>query len=258
MIAYWERGLEWMGEGLQLAICPSFTGPTSLQALDVSGRSSHGTLTFMDRNTSWQTSGGKGALSFDGVDDYVLLPSGPAYRPASGDRFSVSAWVFTNSSTGNKAILSHGNPNGYSFYIQGNFLELAKAGVANTGSSASLTPIVIGAWNHVAVTNTVNSRVQLWINGALRRDVAFVQTYAYLNQLRIGDSQNETGLFNGSIDDVRFYDRLLTAPEVRQLYDLGRGGGMLYQPPRRRSVFIAAGFRAYWHRRQQQLIGGGL
>ena len=237
--------------GLVGAWCPSL-GATGFRLFDRSGRNNHGTLTNM-ASTAWTTSGGKGALSFDGSNDYVLLPSVPAFQPASGDKFSISAWVFTNTSTGIKAILSHGSANGYNFYIQSNYLEFAKAGVANTGSNASLTPIAIGAWNHVALTNTVNSSVQFWINGALKRDVSFVTTYAYTNQLRIGDSQNEPGLFNGSLDDIRFHNRLLTAPEIRQLYIGGRGFGLLPERPRRRGKAAAAAF----NRRRRVLLTAG-
>ena len=44
--------------------------------------------------------------------------------------------------------------------------------------------------------------------------------------------------FLGQIDDARICDRALTAPEIWQLYERGRGGGLLHEPPRRRAFFV--------------------
>jgi len=40
--------------------------------------------------------------------------------------------------------------------------------------------------------------------------------------LKIGQRVDGGGFFNGLIDDVRFYDRALSAEEVQALYNLGQ------------------------------------
>jgi len=58
---------------------------------DLSGQGNHGTLTNMDPATDWVTSGGYGALDFDGSDDLVTtnLLSLPNLH-----QFSFVAWAF--------------------------------------------------------------------------------------------------------------------------------------------------------------------
>ena len=65
--------------------------------------------------------------------------------------------------------------------------------------------------------------------------------------------------FAGLIDDLAVYNRRLASGEIRQLYLLGRGG--MYERRRRTLRRVAveqAGFKAYWARRQNQIIGGGV
>ena len=246
-------------QGLVGAWIPSL-GATGNRLEDKSPYRNHGTLTNMDAATCWKASGGLGALDFDGVNDYVALPSKTELQPAAGQRFSISAWINPAANV-NQSIIGHGRLNGYSFYVQGNFLEFAKAGVANTGSSVSQTPIGIGSWSHVVVTNLVNSSVQLYINGVLKRNVAFAYSYAYTNELRIGDSANEPGFaWNGKLDDIRVWNRLLTAQEIQALYQGGRGYG--FRPQRTRyelgTVSVTGGFQSSRFRRRPMFLGSGI
>lgn len=257
MIAYWERDCEWMGEGLQLAICPSFTGPTSLQALDVSGRSSHGTLTNMDRNTAWQTSGGKGALNFN-VSNHAVRVNTTYTRNA----ISMSVWIKIGAASAS-----------FPYPMQLGTTSAVVAGIGSDSNSANIRWVLVDGGGasicDLSAANPANamshfcgtwngSTAALYRNGDLVSSTTSTRTLGTgSNVLYVGSLFGDRAIF-GQLDDSRIYERALTASEVRQMYERDRGGGMLYQPPKRRSVFIAAGFRAYWHRRQSQLIGGGL
>jgi hypothetical protein len=63
--------------------------------------------------------------------------------------------------------------------------------------------------------------------------------------------------FLGQLDDIAIYNTALTPNEVAQVYRLGRGYGVFPEPDFDEG-FAAAGFKAYWARRQSQLIGGGV
>lgn len=66
---------------------------------------------------------------------------------------------------------------------------------------------------------------------------------------------------NSDIGEVAVYQRALTQPEVLELFRRGNGaiGRELTGQTRRRVYgFVPAGFRAYWARRQNQIIGGGV
>ena len=245
MIAYWERDCEWMGEGLQLAICPSFTGPTGLAALDVSGRSNHGTLTNMDRNTAWQTSGGKGALSFDGSNDHVLLSGASAGTiPASlrvgatGNAGTWSVWVY-RTATGGAAYF------GENLFYCFNFTSTgATAGV--WGFDVSLSGLALSRWDFITTTFDGTGRVTGFVNGIQNATATGTSVAKYANafNLAIGARIQTASYVTGQIDDFRVYNRALTAQEVRQLYERGRGGGMLHQPVNQRSYYaqLAAAF----------------
>jgi hypothetical protein len=87
----------------------------------------------------------------------------------------------------------------------------------------TLEPIPTGEWVHVMVTygGTRKAKdIQLYVNGM---PVQHRANYDFLNQnfnseepLRIGSGMAD---FDGQIDDVRYYDRLLTADEIKVVYE---------------------------------------
>lgn len=224
-------------EGLVGAWCPSVSGSFGYSLPDLSGYGNHGALTNMDPPNDWVTSGGKMALDFDDNNDYIALATSRSFQPQAGESFSIAAWVSPTSSTTEKVIFSHGS-NGPTFYLgynQGRFLEFAKSNVANTGQSALTTPISSNTWQHVVCTVTVNSDVQLFVNGVQKSSVSFNYTFSYAKQLRIGSADGDiyvTNSFGGQINDLRYYTRKLSQSELSLLYTGGRGVGLI--PERRR------------------------
>jgi len=61
----------------------------------------------------------------------------------------------------------------------------------------------------------------------------------------------------GQIAEINMFGRALTMPDHLALYRLGPGWFGRQEPRRRYAVAQAAGFKAYWARRQSQVIGGG-
>ena len=91
----------------------------------------------------------------------------------------------------------------------------------------SSNTITLNAWNHVAATfasSTLASDAHVYINGV-------EPTYKTSQDAvggRINDSSwsvlmgNLGGTFNGLIDEVRVYNRALSAQEVKYLYLIGK------------------------------------
>ena len=52
--------------------------------------------------------------------------------------------------------------------------------------------------------------------------IAYMLSDIQERMLKIGQRVDGGGFFNGLIDDVRFYDRALSAAEVQALYNLGQ------------------------------------
>jgi hypothetical protein len=269
MFAYY--GPEW--ESLQSRMvdrwCTSFTGNTGLQLPSTMGRN-HGTLTNFSNNgnDAYVTSPDRLALNFDGSNDAVIIPDNNALNPATG--LTLSAWVRHVGATAYKQIFAKAagtssNQRQYGLYIVGGAGPGPANGLGFETRTASTVEqgfgtVPTGEWTHVAGTYN-GSLMAFYINGVSVGTAAQSGTITIqASDLFIG--QFATGgfsTFNGQIDDVILCNTAVTANEVRFIYEQGRGGGMLYQPPRRRSYFASVTtFKNYWFRNQQRMIGGGV
>ena len=87
-------------------------------------------------------------------------------------------------------------------------------------------------WTHVSLVqpsgNVRMSRTSMYISGSLQSlttssDWAYINTTLDSNLIIGGDLYGKSWLdFEGLIDDVRIYDRALSAAEVQALYKLGQ------------------------------------
>ena len=169
---------------------------------------------------TWTTGKIDGALSFDGTNDYVDCGSGPS----NYDNITVSAWMKTST----EGILVS---NRYSSYSYGTWYTLSsmdiELGDNSQGGYKHLnfnTPTLNGIWHHIAYTKDgINNAV--YVDGSL--DLSFTSNAdiswnvpTFIGR-RWTKSSGDGVWFNGTIDDVRIYDRALTANEVWQLYQNG-------------------------------------
>jgi hypothetical protein len=85
--------------------------------------------------------------------------------------------------------------------------------VADTGS------VSVGSWSHVVLVHG-GGNLYAYNNGVYIGSVPSGNTQDLSDSLSIG---GKVGYFFGSLDDVRIYNRALSAAEVKRLYDLGAG-----------------------------------
>jgi hypothetical protein len=80
--------------------------------------------------------------------------------------------------------------------------------------------ITVGSWYHVAVTIKEGNDVNFYINGASAGKFPQADIFGIVNNepLRIGKIKSEDYWFSGAIDDVRIYNRALSAAEIRKIY----------------------------------------
>ena len=234
-------------------------GPTGLRLHDHNRRSNWGTLTNMDAETDWILSGGQYALDFDGVDDTV------AHNNLSmTGAFGVSLWFLKRTNGIYNERILWGNVTDADTYVGNVTLTTINTQSDTTGQQKNYTfSTSLNQWYHFALSRDANYGVRLYLNGI--ESTSGVQTVTGTYTLnRIGQYANNAGatvgfMWDGLLDDMTVFDRMLSSNEIRQLYQLGRGG--IYQRRRRtlRRVGVEqAGFRAYWARRQNQIIGGGV
>ena len=247
-------------------------GPTGTRLFDFSGRQNWGTLTNMDAATDWVVSGGRYALDFDGVNDYVScsgisLPQDQSYTaccfvtmPNVTDVERRAFFSTAGSPATFTVSLEWGNDgiNGRNNKFQ-TFTETT-VDPQNTFAT-STTSAVANTWYHVlSRVDTANDTISIFVNGILEATTSFAGKLTKAGVgFNIGTYRLADGRFmEGVMDDVRLYSRALSEPEIRLL---ASKRGIAYERRSRRRVneqAAAAALNAIYATRQTQLIGGGL
>jgi hypothetical protein len=189
----------------------------------------------MDRNTSWVTSGGAGALIFSGGTQTVQMPQ--LINWGAPDAFHLSAWINPANLSGTKGFIGvDSNGLGPEFRLNGNNLNLLIQGALNIVTSGGA--VLANAWSLVGVNySNKNFAWETFVNGARTASGTGPNGFVAASVSRMQISAATVGdAWTGSIDDVSYFNTALTASEVRFIFEQGRGGGLLMQPPRRRSV----------------------
>lgn len=165
------------------------------------------------------------ALQFDGVNDYVEIPSQPSNQFSSETEFTVSLWFKSNSM--NRAGLFN-RPSGggdMQFWLTAeNGIFIYGIDKHGTGWTWLSTPTAykLGEWVQVtAVRRNVNGerRMEIYANGVLvGSDRVNFTSSASSAPIRIGTVINADGGFaNGQIDNVSLWKKALTAAEIKSL-----------------------------------------
>jgi len=191
---------------------------------EAAGATAHDTIAANDGvvhgDAVWAPTGGKvrGALRFDGVDDYVA--TGFVLNPNEGG-FSAFAWV--RGGEPSESILAQANGAGtgkvwlYANYGDGRPATALSDGNRTTRPLAGPTSVTDGQWHHVGVVWDGSRRV-LYHNG-----VQVAADTTPLGPIESADGGLYLGadktlgaatLFSGWIDDVQVYGRPLTADEA--------------------------------------------
>jgi YVTN family beta-propeller protein len=160
------------------------------------------------------------ALVLNGVDNQVNIPDSPSLNFVPTSPMSLSFWFKRgdDSTTANLIGKRNGCGSGEIHYQVAidptNRLHLNSGG--QIVSFNTIPPA--GAWNHAAVSFD-GGTVSLYLNGELVNSAAITLGGATSAQLEIGNS-GTCPRFNGQIDDVKIYNRPLSASEVANNYGL--------------------------------------
>jgi hypothetical protein len=200
----------------------SFNGPdiswSTNTAYDRSGQGNNGTITNMSTSSS-PTIGKVGqALNFDGVNDFIPLPS----NPIGANTVTVCAWMKTSTLSTWQNIVSDDN---FLFgpYNDGNNSIVVSSNGGGTVIFSANNSLTVDTWYHVCVVRLSSGTATVYINGVQSGTPGTTGTPVAGGTLGIGDRGNGANLpFKGSIDEVRIYNRALSLSEIKQLYNMGR------------------------------------
>jgi hypothetical protein len=171
----------------------------------------------------------KGGI-FNGTSSYIDIPSA-IYSSISGP-FTLSAWIKTTSSGSYKIIIGMGGVNGVAskgltMWMDSSGLLYASWGNGSTEdywSVSATTPLNTGDWVHVAITvdGLTNPVVKGYVNGVAEGSgTTGSDSITFDTSLTIGARDmggTVASYWDGSIDQVRIFNKELTATEVLQVY----------------------------------------
>jgi len=229
--------------GSNLTLLPVNYGDTSLvgywkfdegsgtTAYDASGHGNNGTLTNGPAYTTAKV--GNYALSFSSSsNNYVKM--GNLFNFSSTGTFSGSAWIKLSFSSGLANVIIddswiQASQNAWNFYTESTngYLKFYGGVSGSSGNAIGTKVVADNNWHYVVFTYN-NKVVTFYIDGV--KDVSGVANMVgngTMSTINYGtlvganfntNNNNFTNYANGLIDDVRVYNRALSATEIQAIY----------------------------------------
>ena len=203
---------------------------------DSSGNGYNATLY---NGVSWTAGQTGGAISANGINQYMATPS---INLSSTRAFTLATWIDRSWSNSETAVLMESSDNfnnvtdAFSFMVDDS-LNCGIPSAIYTGVRGDAgyalncyAPPANSGWHHFAViydkSQTGNKQVSLFLDGVSQAPVATPSSVTNTNTFGVKPlysfSRGGTQFFtNGSLSDLRLYNRALTPAEIGQIYGLG-------------------------------------
>lgn len=165
------------------------------------------------------------SLEFSGTDSNPPAMTGTATYTLS-NHFTYSAWIYDIVSTSRATVLyrqsdavlwerQSGDPYARMFWTTAG-MKTYTYGIPRIAFK--------NAWHLVTMTYD-GANIRLYVDATLEQTYPIVDTVSNGSSLRIG-SNGATSGFDGRLDEVRVYNRALSATEINQLYHFGLSHGL--------------------------------
>ncbi len=221
------------------------------QLLIEGGQEANGSTTFTDKGqlaqtvsvfgtAQWsdaQTKYASTSILLDGNSDYLTVPDNATLRASNtGGAITADCWFYLNSTAGQQIIMDKSGVSGTRFPNWS--LDVNAGNLRGYVGTSDLTvrtlvtgttTLAAGTWYHARLEYDGASNLRIYLDGQLEANSAAATTVSDTNPgtLNIGFVVGSTAYFNGHIEDVRVYDKVLT------------NGGRDFTPPPR-TAFTAA------------------
>ncbi len=198
------------------------------KAADASGNGHDGTL---KKGASWEKGRIGGALKFDGKDDHLEIPHAPGLN-VGAKSFSVCLWVRSKNKNARRVFSKRLHDKGWHMEINSDGKGKSAPGklrVCLNGEKMHQWILDAGIgqnkWHHVAVTvDRERNELKAYVDGA---QVDKTQGLSSVNGSLDSDAPLTSAVkpirgkpymyFQGSLDDLRLYGRVLSPSEVEEL-----------------------------------------
>lgn len=192
------------------------TGGNGCSTADSSGKGNTG---YLVNGSTWVTGVEGSALIFNGTTAYAYSPTAVGI-PAGNSNQTISWWQYVSTNPTTQMIAVHLRNNGASTGICTGFnAGLFGVWQRETGSwLVSTVQPTVNAWHHCAYTFDGTTH-RLYIDGALVSNSTATPGTSVASTVMVGayGGWGGAGNFAGSIDDVRIYQRALSAAEVQSI-----------------------------------------
>ena len=171
---------------------------------------------------AWSSSkaGLGGALEFDGTDNWVTVANAASLNSTTA--ISVTAWIKPDTNADDKGLFDNSTAfTGYNLYM-----DSSGSVAMYIGNTSAINPVgeynfLDGTWFFFAGTWD-GSTIRIYVNGVLEGTATRTSVLASTDTIDIGTYNSRTqSIVDGKMDEIRVYNRGLSAAEVRYLYNHG-------------------------------------
>ncbi|MFZ3077291.1 MAG: LamG domain-containing protein [Candidatus Aenigmatarchaeota archaeon] len=201
----------------------NFDEGSGTKAYDNSGNGNTGTLTGMNNTgnnlngtapSGWTAGKYGDGLGFDGANDYVNVGNGASLNITNA--ITISAWVNPVSLSVTYEIVIKdwdSSNNGYKLEKYGSYLRFRYNNGISYAHNTGTTPLVSNRWNFVSVAfNGTNTTFT--VNGISETQASVGSLHSTTAPVYIGTYMLSSNYFNGTIDEVRIWNRALSPDET--------------------------------------------
>lgn len=213
-----------------------FDAGSGTSAIDSGSGGHNGTL---ENSATWSSPGQVGAssLSTNGTNGNTVSVGDFSNLDFPTGNFSISLWFKTSDETITRFLLNKrysgscipSLDEGYYVLIDGAagiITSLCDSNGVSYGSAA-WTGQANGSWHHyVVLVDTANNLLKAYGDNALigsNTDITGHSSLATSTGLTIAGSTFQEAVWNGQIDDVRIYNRVITTTEIGNIYNQTEG-----------------------------------
>lgn len=206
------------GTGLGLVAAYNFNEGAGTAINDLSGNGNLGNIF----QATWYTTGKYGkALAFDGSNDYVSVADSSSLDLTN--RMTLEAWVRPTANSGWRTVMlkENGNELAYGLYARENtnrasgWLRINPSSSSQSVATSTQNALPLNAWSHLALTYD-GSVMRIYVNGVQRATKNMSgNMFTSSGPLKFGGNAIWSEYFAGQLDEIRIYNRALTASEIQ-------------------------------------------